>query len=478
MNYEAQVCKQTQEQPAYITSEYMLRMQRASLVRYERSLNECHFYPLFFHEANQIINKIDKFISDKIKNPQQCFIQAKTDSEIAQNISGLIRTVKSLPIVVKNVPTIKSTGRQTFLPCKSAYDLTYHCFLDSSINVVEFSEQLSSIFSNSHFQVHETANGAVIVDSSIPIKTTLQKKCEYTPYNKAETGELPPLTEIETPGVGTIDALADFTKKTKEELVKAVMYSIDNKLAFVNIRGDREVSEDKLRHYLGIADSNLQINVQLAPIELLERHGLVPGFSGLVGVKRAAECTLIADSSVSTVASGVTGANKKDYHFINFNVERDTKKIAKYIHWADVADNPFSVDGSVVCEIDDCKGYLPEMLGLDNKPTHANLYKITIRIFDLIAATIGLENKLRGAYIINIGKDETKLNQTVTELLKYCPLEAIVVDNRAKPNFGGKMQLAEISLFQNVIVVSNKLDADTVSVNDQPVKISELNSIF
>lgn len=479
MNFEKEVCKQSSEQPAYITSEHMLRMMRASMLRYDRALNESHFFPIFFAEANEIISKVDKFISDNLGTPQQCFIQSKSDAETSQYLSGLVRTIKSLPIVIKNTPHVSSTLRPTILPCKSSYDLVYYYFADKNLDSIEtFSEQLSQLFNSPNFKVVKTSSGAVIIDTSIKKETVIQKHCEYVPYDKSLDSTIPPIQEIETPNVGTIDQLEQFTGKSKEDLVKAVMYSIDGKLVFVNIRGDLEVSEDKLRHFLGIADYNPNVQLGLAPVELLTRHGLVPGFSGLVGVKRASECILLVDDSVQTVSSGVTGADKKDYHFINFNVKRDTKSIEKYIKWADVAENPETVEGAIVAEIDDCKDFYSEMLGLNNKPAKAPLYKITLRLVDLIAATIGVSRKLKGAYVINVGKDETKLNLTLDELRKYCPIECIIVDNRPKPNFGGKMQIAELALMQNVIVVSNKLDAETVSVNDQPVKIADLGSVF
>lgn len=480
MNFEKEVCKQSSEQPAYITSEHMLRMMRASMLRYDRALNESHFFPIFFAEANEIINKVDKFIGENLGTaPQQCHIQSKSDAEASQYLSGLVRTAKSLPIIIKNTPHVSSTLRPTILPCKSTYDLTYYYFADKNLDSIEaFSDQLSKIFNSPNFKVVPTASGAVIVDTSIKKELTIQKSCEYTPYDKSLDASVPPLQEIETPDVGTIEHLEQFTGKPKEDLVKAVMYAVDGKLVFANIRGDHDVSEDKLRHFLGIADYNPNVQVGLAPVELLTRHGLVPGFSGLVGVKRAAECVLLVDDSVQTVSSGVTGADKKDYHYINYNVKRDTKNIEKYIKWADVAENPETIEGAIVAEIDDCKYFYPEMLGLNNKPTKTPLYKITIRILDLIAATLGVSRKLKGAYVINVGKDETKLNLTLEELRKYCPLECIIVDNRPKPNFGGKMQIAELSLMQNVIVVSNKLDAETVSVNDQPIKIADLGSIF
>ncbi|KAK8894515.1 hypothetical protein M9Y10_022949 [Tritrichomonas musculus] len=479
MNFEKEVCKQSAEQPAYIKSEHMLRMMRASMLRYDRALNEAHFFPIFFAEANEIINKIDKFMGETLATPQQCFIQSKSDTEISQYLSGLIRTVRSLPIVIKNVPHVSSTLRPTILPCKSSYDLVYHYFSDKNLDSVEqFSQKLAEALNSPNLKVYPTSSGAVIVDTSVKKETVIQKRCEYVPYDKSLDSSIPPLQEIETPNIGTIDQLEQFTGKSKLDLVKAVMYSVDGKLVFANIRGDLEVSEDKLRHFLGNADYDPNVKIGLAPVELLELHGLVPGFSGLVGVKRPAECVLLVDDSVKTVSSGVTGADKKDYHFINFNVARDTKSIEKHIRWSDVAENPETIQGAIVAEIDDCKDFYPEMLGLNNKPTKAPLYKVTIRILDYIAATLGVTRKLKGAYVINVGKDETKLNLTLNELKKICPVECIIVDNRAKPNFGGKMQIAELALMQNVIVVSNKLDAETVSVNDKPVKIAELGTVF
>ena len=472
MNFEKQVCKQVSEQPAYITSEPMLKMLRASFIRYDRALNESHFLPLFFSFSDSLISVSDKFFSE-IAPIQKCHFQARSDAEVSQNVSGLVRTAKSLPLVIRNIPSVGSSSRSAVIPCKSTYDLVYHYFSEQEVDVVEFAERIAKLY-DENFKVVRTANGAVIVDPSIKKETVIQQKCEYKEYDK--NIEIPPLKEIETPNISTIEQLAEFVKQPKENLVKAVMYAVDGKLVFANIRGDLEVSEEKLRHFLGLSDSN--IDVQLAPLELLEKHGLVPGFSGLVGVKSPAECTLLCDDSVNTVGVGVTGANKKDYHYIDYNVERDTKKISKFIRYADVAENPLTIEGAIVIEISDCKYFYPNMIGLDSKPKQTPLYKITFRLVDLVATTLGVSRKIQGAYIINVGKDETKLDATVKELLKYCPPECIVTDNRAKPAFGAKMQLASIMLFKYLIVCSNKLDAETVSVNDQPVKIAELGSLF
>ncbi|KAH0806656.1 proline--tRNA ligase [Histomonas meleagridis] len=369
MNFEKQVLKQSQEQPAYITSEHMLRMQRASMIRYEKSTYSLSLLPLFFAFSDELIKETDEFMK-KLAVIQKCFVQARTDLELSTAISGMCRTVRSLPILLKNQPIVSTANHPTLLPAHTSFDLVYHYFSDSSIDVADFSQKLSSLYSQD-FKVIKHFGGAFIIDPTIKKELTIQNSCNYTPYDP--NIEIPPVSEVATPDCSTIEDLSKFTGKSKTDLVKAVMYKVDGRLVFVNIRGDLDVSEEKLRHFLGISGTNIEI--QLAPPELLEKHGLVPGFSGLIGLKRASECTIIVDNSVQTVAAGVTGANKKDFHYINFNVARDTKKISKFIRYADVATNPSVVEGAVVAEIEDLHDCYPEMLGLDSKRTRTPLYK-------------------------------------------------------------------------------------------------------
>lgn len=447
-------------------------MQKCGMIRYEKATNTASLMPLFFTFADELEKKADDYMK-KFGNVQKAYLQVKTDVELSAAVSGLCRTIRSFPLVYKRAVSVGTTERATLIPCKTSYDLTYYYFPEDKIDGAKLTNELANMYSDKYTVVPDN-DGYFIVDPSINNEITVQKPCSYEPLN--DKIEMQPVSELETPHCSTIEDLAEFVKKPLTDLVKAVMYEVEGKLVFVNIRGDLKVSEEKLRNFLGIGDTNIEL--KLASPELLTKHGLVPGFSGLIGVKRAGECTLIADESIRNVVNGITGANKKDYHYINFNVARDTKKISKFIKYADVASNSDIAKGAIVAEVTDLKSCYPEMLGLDSKHIKTPMYKITIRLVDLVASLIGEGKKINGVFVLNVGKDEKKLMSTIEELKKHCCDDCIVVDNRPKANFGQKMQIAEISLFKNIIVVSSKLDQETVSVNDVPVKIKELGTIF
>ena len=475
MNYEKQVCKQTQEQPAYIKDECLLRMQRASLCRYERSTNVLQLMPLFF-EFSEKIEKIVDSVMKKYAEIQQASLFCNSDAEVSALISGMVRSIKALPLVVKQETKTQLNSRPSILTARTTYDLVYYYFAEK-MQEEPFPEQflkaiIAELGQTENWGVEKYCYGAVIIDKTVDKETILQNACQQYEIPPApET--IPPLEMLETPGAHTIEDLANFTKKPTTELVKAVMYEVEGKLVFVNIRGDLECSEEKLRHYLGLVDSPVEIN--LASPELLEKHGLVPGFAGLVGMKRAGEAIVICDESVKTVHAGVTGANKQDYHYFNFNLPRDTKKIAKNIRYADVAASPNTVKGAIIAEVAHCTGFPAEVLGNDSKPTKTPLYKITFRLIDAVAVLLG-KMKIDGAYVMNLLKNDSKIDLAVPELLKIYKPCCVVVDNRPKANFGVKNDTAKMSLLSHVIVLSNKTDDQSVMVDEVPVKVTDLVS--
>ena len=129
--------------------------------------------------------------------------------------------------------------------------------------------------------------------------------------------ELLDLEEIHTPGMKTIESLAEFLKISNRKTLKAVFYMGDNELVFVVIRGDLEVNETKLRNTLGgVAE------LRLATADELEAKGLVAGSASPIGLEGI---RIIADDSINIGANFVAGANKPDYHLKNANHPRDFK---------------------------------------------------------------------------------------------------------------------------------------------------------
>jgi len=124
-----------------------------------------------------------------------------------------------------------------------------------------------------------------------------------------------PIAEIATPGITTIEKVANLLKVEPAKLVKTLIYKADGKAVALLIRGDFEANEVKLKNYLKcerleLADEKTIKDVTGAPV----------GFSGPVGLKSV---RIVADNSVKGLTNFVTGANKQDAHLINVNVERD-----------------------------------------------------------------------------------------------------------------------------------------------------------
>lgn len=131
-------------------------------------------------------------------------------------------------------------------------------------------------------------------------------------------GEVAELTKIHTPGVKTIDALCQFTKRKTKTFAKAVVYqeNLTDKYVVVFIRGDLDVNETKLRNYLGC---------EVHAAEITEESGIVAGFIGAYGFN--ADAKVVFDSSLEGINDLCCGANEVDYHYVGMNIERDIGKV-------------------------------------------------------------------------------------------------------------------------------------------------------
>jgi prolyl-tRNA synthetase len=123
-----------------------------------------------------------------------------------------------------------------------------------------------------------------------------------------------PVEEVATPGMKTIEEVANFLHVPTSRTLKAVFYSADGELIFVSIRGDIEVNEVKLKNALKCNE------LRLASDEEVEVAGLVAGSASPVGVEGI---KTVGDESIKLGANFVAGANKPDTHLKNVNYPRD-----------------------------------------------------------------------------------------------------------------------------------------------------------
>jgi len=129
---------------------------------------------------------------------------------------------------------------------------------------------------------------------------------------------------VETPNCTDIESLVDFFKIPAHKILKSVFYQpdIEGKIVLALIRGDIEINETKLSKII-------QAEPILAENESINRIGAVPGYASPFGINSKL-CTIIADHSVAVTNNMICGANKKGFHYTNFNLKRDIQNIETY----------------------------------------------------------------------------------------------------------------------------------------------------
>lgn len=130
--------------------------------------------------------------------------------------------------------------------------------------------------------------------------------------------------EFPTPGVRTISDLTTFPGgAAADRQIKTLVYSLDDKLALVLMRGDHELNETKL------IDATAAINVRPAhPEEIREAMGASAGSLGAVGIDSKTHRhikLIIAEESLRARRNMTTGANKDDFHLRGVAIDRDIR---------------------------------------------------------------------------------------------------------------------------------------------------------
>ena len=150
-------------------------------------------------------------------------------------------------------------------------------------------------------------------------------KCSYAANVEKAEGKIEPpnpeekelpLEEVQAKRGLNMEDMAKFYKLPTWRLLKTIIFIIKEKLVAVLIRGDLEINEIKLSHLLGAS------NFRLPEVAELKKLKTVRGFVSPVGLKVS---RFLVDESVLTVKNLITGANKLNTDYKNFNFPRDLK---------------------------------------------------------------------------------------------------------------------------------------------------------
>jgi prolyl-tRNA synthetase len=143
------------------------------------------------------------------------------------------------------------------------------------------------------------------------------EKAEGEPENKNLNEKELPLEKVEAKRGLNMEEMAKFYKLPTWRLLKTIIFMVKEKPVAVLIRGDLEINEVKLKHLLGTSD------FRIPEVEELKKLGTVRGFVSPLGLKVS---RFLVDESVLTVKNLITGANKMNIDYKNFNFPRDLKK--------------------------------------------------------------------------------------------------------------------------------------------------------
>ena len=122
------------------------------------------------------------------------------------------------------------------------------------------------------------------------------------------------LEEVTTPGVTTIEGLAEFLDIPANATAKAAFFLVDGEPTFVVVRGDLEVNELKLLNALDATEARPMLEDEVA------EAGWVAGYASPIGVDPA---RVVADLSIVDGGGLVAGANRVDTHLHHVTYGRD-----------------------------------------------------------------------------------------------------------------------------------------------------------
>jgi prolyl-tRNA synthetase len=128
-------------------------------------------------------------------------------------------------------------------------------------------------------------------------------------------GNPKPIEKVRTPGCTTMDTLSKYLDISKAGLVKSMVYKTRKGFVMALVRGDYDVSIEKLIRFLKIPV------IRPATVEELESVGLSPGYLSPLGI--TSDIDVVLDDTVAYSANLVYGGNEEGVHYVNVNFGRD-----------------------------------------------------------------------------------------------------------------------------------------------------------
>ncbi len=244
-------------------------------------------------------------------------IQTKFRDEIRPRF-GLMRGREFLMKDAYSFHASEASLREAYDAMGEAYERIFEaCRLDF-IRVEADSGAIGGSLSHEFMVVAGTGESVVVRCAGCGYAANQEKAEAAAPAEETAPEPSGPATEVETPGMKTVEEVAEFLGVGPKSVVKTLVYDSDRGAVAVAIRGDREVNEVKLGNFLDAAWLELADEKRVREVT-----GAPAGFAGPVGLP--GDLRLLADLSVRPLGDFVCGANRNDAHFTGVNWDRDAR---------------------------------------------------------------------------------------------------------------------------------------------------------
>ena len=242
-------------------------------------------------------------------------IQTKYRDE-ARPRAGLIRTREFTMKDAYSFHTDQADLERYYARCHEAYERIFRRVgMKNVLSIESNSGMMGGKVSHEFMAICDCGEDTVITNADYSYRAN--REIAVAAW-KFENGEPLPLEKVHTPGMKTIEEVAGFLGVKPENTGKAVFYqdAHTGELIFVLIRGDFEVNEVKLANALKVPE------LKFADDAAIEAAGAVPGFASPVGIDPG-RARIVVDRSAAESGNLVVGANEADFHYRNFNFDRD-----------------------------------------------------------------------------------------------------------------------------------------------------------
>ena len=169
-------------------------------------------------------------------------------------------------------------------------------------------------FSHEFMVLAETGEDTLVICSACNYAANMEKARCMEPEPAPAEEELLTLEKVETPGKRKVAAVTEFLGISPKSLVKTMVYLADGKPVAVLIRGDHEVQPVKLKNLLHAVEVELADDKQI-----FDACGVPSGYLGPIGIT----IPIVADREITRMRNFAVGANEKNFHYLNANLNRD-----------------------------------------------------------------------------------------------------------------------------------------------------------